>query len=298
MNPLISIQILNWNRAEDTQRAIKSALDQTYPNLEIVLVDNGSTDNSISLTRKNFPTVKIVELDNNYGCPGGRNRGIAHCEGNYIFYLDNDGVLHKNAVANAYRTMTQEPNIGVVTGVLYNFDQLDEIDAQCSVRNDFRYEFNNFQGGVSLHDRHIYDIVGYYPDHFMYGAEESFLSLKLLETKYKIAKDESVVLWHKRSNVARDRTKEIIYGYYNNLYIALTLFPTKNAILFMGYFLNKYPFYAKKKGILKVYIKSLFQNLPKTIIKAVKNRKPIRKSTYEKSRNFKFNDTINKQSNI
>ncbi len=66
----------------------------------------------------------------------------------------------------------------------------------------------------------------------------------------------------------------------------------------MGYFLNKYPFYAKKKGILKVYIKSLFQNLPKTIIKAVKNRKPIRKSTYEKSRNFKFNDTINKQSNI
>lgn len=288
MNPLISIQILNWNRAEDTQRAIKSALDQTYPNLEIVLVDNGSTDNSVALTRANYPTVKIVELDNNYGCPGGRNRGVAHCKGKYIFYLDNDGVLHKNAIANAYRTMIQEPDIGIVTGIVYDFDQVDEIDAQCSVRNDTRYEFNNFLGGVSLHDKQIYDTVGYYPDHFMYGAEESFLSLKLLESKYKIVKDESVILWHKRSNVARDRTKEVIYGYYNNLYIAIALFPAKSALLYMGYFLTKYPFYAKKEGILKVYLKSLFENLPKTVSKAVKNRKPIDKITYEKSRNFRL----------
>lgn len=282
MNPLITIQILNWNRAEDTQRAIKSALGQTYPNLEIVLVDNGSTDNSITLTRANFPTVKIVELDNNYGCPGGRNRGVASCKGNYIFYLDNDGVLHKNAVANAYRTMTQEQNVGIVTGIVYDFDQVDEIDAQCSVRNDIRYEFNNFQGGVSMHDKHIYDMVGYYPDHFMYGAEETFLSLKLLETKYKIVKDESVILWHKRSDVARDRTKEIMYGYYNKLYTALTLFPAKNALLFLGYFLVKYPQYAKKEGILKKFLKSLFANLPKTLSKAAKDRKPISIEAYKK----------------
>src|SRR5690606_37509019 len=101
MTPLISIQILNWNRAQETQRAIKSALNQTYKNTEIIVVDNGSDDNSVELTKENFPDIKIIQLDKNYGCAGGRNRGIPYCRGEYIFYLDNDGVLHEDAVANA-----------------------------------------------------------------------------------------------------------------------------------------------------------------------------------------------------
>ena len=294
MKPLISIQILNWNRADETQRAIKSAMDQTYPNIEVILIDNGSTDNSVALTKNNFPNINIVELDKNYGCAGGRNLGIKFCNGDYIFFLDNDGVLHRDAVQNAFKSITSFPNIGIITGKVYDFDQVDEIDAQCSIKNDIRYEFNEFQGGISMHYKQIYDKVGYYPDHFMYGAEETYLSLKLLETKYKIIKDESVVLWHKRSDVARDRTKEIISGYYNKLYVALTLFPAKNALSFMGYFLFKYPFYAKTEGILKVYIKSLFQKLPQTIAKALKNRKPINKAAFNKSQNF----NINKLNNI
>ncbi|MBU2904296.1 glycosyltransferase family 2 protein [Arenibacter algicola] len=286
MKPLISIQILNWNRADETQRAIQSALDQTYPNIEVILIDNGSTDNSVALTKSNFPNINIVELDKNYGCAGGRNMGIKFCKGDYIFFLDNDGVLHRDAVQNAYKSITLFPNIGIITGKVYDFDQVDEIDAQCSIRNDIRYEFNEFQGGISMHYKQIYDTVGYYPDHFMYGAEETYLSLKLLETKYKIIKDESVILWHKRSDVARDRTKEIISGYYNKLYVALTLFPAKNALSFMGYFLFKYPIYAKTEGILKVYIKSLLQKLPQTIAKAIKNRKPINKAAFNKSQNF------------
>lgn len=291
MKPLISIQILNWNRAVETQRAIHSALDQTYPNIEVILIDNGSTDNSVDLTKSNFPNVDIVQLDKNYGCAGGRNLGIQHCNGDYIFYLDNDGVLHNDAVANAYKSITSLPNIGIVTGKVYDFDQVDEIDTQCSIRNDIRYEFNEFQGGISMHYKEIYNTVGHYPDHFVYGAEETYLSLKLLGTKYKIIKDESVILWHKRSDLARDRTKEIIYGYYNKLYVALTLFPTKNALAFLGYFLIKYPIYAKTEGIFKVFFKSLFQKLPQTISKALKNRQPISKSAFNRSQNFNINKT-------
>ena len=51
-------------------------------------------------------------------------------------------------------------------------------------------------------------LVGFYPDHFMYSAEESYLSRKLFNTKFKIIKDESVILWHLKSDTARNKTKE------------------------------------------------------------------------------------------
>ena len=76
--PLVSIQILNWNRAEDTQIAIQSALNQTYENIEIIVIDNGSSDDSVSLIRKKFSDIKLIELEKNFGCPGGRNLGIPY----------------------------------------------------------------------------------------------------------------------------------------------------------------------------------------------------------------------------
>ncbi len=158
MQPLISIQILNWNRAEETQRAIASALDQSYNNIEVILVDNGSTDNSIEITSKNYPEIKIVELDKNYGCPEGRNRGLKYCNGEYIFYLDNDGVLHRDAVLNAYKSISENENVGIIGGVIYDFMYQYEIDTKCLIKNNIKYYYNNFSGGICLHDKRTFII--------------------------------------------------------------------------------------------------------------------------------------------
>ncbi|NNL01972.1 MAG: glycosyltransferase, partial [Eudoraea sp.] len=269
------IQILNWNRAQDTQRAIKSALNQTYSNIEIVMVDNGSTDNSIALTKANYPNIKIVALDKNYGCPGGRNLGISHCCGEFIFYLDNDGVLHKEAVQNAYNTVMSEENVGVVTGVIYDFYDESEIDANCNFKSLERYESHVFNGGISMHKKSIYDDVGFYPKHFMYGYEETYLSLKLSDTSHKIIEDCSVVLWHIGSNTARDRSKEILSGYFNKLYTAFSLYPFSKLAPFFFYFLLKYPGYAKKEGIAKQFWLKFRNDFFSTIRMGIEDRNPI-----------------------
>jgi GT2 family glycosyltransferase len=278
--PLISVQILNWNRAEDTQRAIISAKKQTYENIEIIVVDNGSSDNSVELTKINFPDIKIIKLDKNYGCPGGRNLGIPHCNGEFIFYLDNDGVLHEKAIENAYNTITKNPTCGILTGIVYDFKTPMDIDANCKIKSKKNYDTNLFQGGICLHKKEIYDLIGYYPDHFMYGAEEHFLSLKMFDTNFKILKDESVILWHKQSDMARDKSKETMYGYYNRLYIATALYPFKEMITFITYFLFKYPVYAKKSGVLNQFIKGFPLNFTKTIYKGIINRKPVSRKAY------------------
>ena len=286
MEPLITIQILNWNRASETLRSIKSALCQTYKNIEIIIVDNCSTDESVNLIRQTYPDLKIIELDQNYGCPGGRNRGIPYCNGDYIFYLDNDGVLHKDAVKNAYRTISIDSKIGVVTGTVYDFVDESEIDSSCLIRNDKKYLFNNFQGGICLHRKSIYAEIGFYPDHFMYGAEEYFLTLKLFEAGISIAKDESVVLWHVRSKAARNRGAELRNAYFNKLYIAVTLFPWLQAIKFFFYFIPTYIYYSKKEGYLKIFLDGYLNTLVGTIKRGLNKRTPIQQKTYVKFKSF------------
>lgn len=277
---LVTIQILNWNRAEETVRAIKSALNQSYKNTEIVLVDNGSEDNSVEVVKFNFPDITIVELDKNYGCPGGRNRGIEYCNGEYIFYLDNDGVLHEDAVKNAVKTFEEYPDVGILTGKVYDFDNETEINTKISPLNDSTYYYNNFQGGICMHKKSIYNDIGNYPDHFMYGGEEWFMTCKAIDNNIKIIKNESVILWHKRSDLARNREREILNAYYNKLYVCVALYPIKYALQFLVYFPYKYIKYAEKEGIKKSFISSLRTRYFKTIYSAFKNRSPIKESSY------------------
>src|SRR5690606_22676883 len=157
-----------------------------------------------------FPDVKLVKLDKNYGCPDGRNRGIDFCSGEFIFYLDNDGVLQKDAVFNAYNTISSDNSIAVVTGVVYDFDSVTEIDCDVEPRSSSIYDFANFQGGICLHRKSIYEKVGRYPQHFFYGGEEWYLTCRILDSGLKIIKNETVILWHKRSEVARDRKRELM----------------------------------------------------------------------------------------
>lgn len=287
MYPLITIQILNWNRAEETQRAIQSAFAQTYPNIEIVMVDNGSTDNSVELTKQNFPSVKVVQLDKNYGCPGGRNLGIEHCNGDYIFYLDNDGVLHKDAVENAYNTISSNSDIGIIAGVVYDFTDVSEIDTECTPRSTTKSYAKLFKGGICMHLKTIYAEIGTYPPHFMYGAEEYFLSLKAIEKDIKIVNDESVILWHKRSSASRNRAVELKNLYFNKLYTSVVLFPADSAIKFALYFIPTYISYAKKEGVLKHYLKNYLSTYIKTIKLAIRHRDPISTQSYKAFRKLK-----------
>lgn len=94
-SPLISVLILNWNRLEDTKRAIDSVLTQTYSNIEIILIDNASTEVGTNTLKTLYPQIEYHQLDKNYGCPGGRNIGIKLCKGEFIFFVDNDGILEK-----------------------------------------------------------------------------------------------------------------------------------------------------------------------------------------------------------
>lgn len=284
MDKLVSISILNWNRKEEACRAIRSAKNQSYSNFEIIVVDNGSTDGSLEYIQEEFPEIRCVQLDRNYGCPGGRNRSIEFCKGEFIFFCDNDGVLHENAIENAVNIIIQDKDIAVVTGVVKDFDNESMINTSYSLTESNYKETKLFQGGISLHRKYIYSIVGNYPDDYIYGGEESYLSYKILDANCKIVKSEQVILWHKKSELARDIGKESIRMWGNTLMNAYQLFPLEYFLVYFVYFFTRYPFYAIKYGFLRLYIRDVL-SYPKRIVKY--DRKPIKRSTYRKFNRLK-----------
>ena len=118
-NPLVSIVIPVYNVENYLRQCMDSVIHQTYNNLEIICVNDGSPDNSIDILReyeqKDY-RVKVLDIKNK-GLSGARNVGTSHCTGEYLLYLDSDDWIDTVAVENALRA-AQEYNADLV---LWNY---------------------------------------------------------------------------------------------------------------------------------------------------------------------------------
>lgn len=94
--PLVSIIMPSYNSGEFIEDSIKSVLDQTYHNWELIIIDDCSTDNTISIVESlNNNKIKIIKNKNNLGAAKSRNKGIEIAQGQFIAFLDSDDLWHK-----------------------------------------------------------------------------------------------------------------------------------------------------------------------------------------------------------
>ncbi|MNQ52948.1 putative glycosyltransferase EpsE [compost metagenome] len=120
-NPLVSIICLCYNHEKFVREALNSVINQTYPNIELIIVDDCSTDNSTVAIKKwllNYPHVTFIENIKNLGNTKSFNNAFAKSKGAFIIDLAADDILNTNAVElqlEAFRTSTYE-NLGIVYG--------------------------------------------------------------------------------------------------------------------------------------------------------------------------------------
>ena len=98
MNPKVSIITINWNGKEDTAECVNSLLELEYPNYEIVVVDNGSTDGSAESFKKTFPDITLIENKENLGYALGFNTGIV----TFLSYAINLPLISTYQVQRSY----------------------------------------------------------------------------------------------------------------------------------------------------------------------------------------------------
>lgn len=119
--PTVSILVVNYNGKRHLEEFLNSALNLDYPKdkYEIVIVDNGSNDGSSNflkekygefIEKKKSPTLKIIQLDKNYGFAGGNNRGVKYCSGEYLALINNDTIFDKNWLIELVKAAIKHPN--------------------------------------------------------------------------------------------------------------------------------------------------------------------------------------------
>ena len=114
-NKPIAVIILNWNGENLLREYLRSVVMDSRNDLaDIIVADNGSTDNSIEFLKTNFPDVKIIEFKENYGYAEGYNRAIAATDYEYTVLLNSDVLVPNNWLAPLYDYCQEHPNVGAV----------------------------------------------------------------------------------------------------------------------------------------------------------------------------------------
>ena len=112
--PLVSVVIPCYDQARYLPDAIESVLAQSYPHLELVVVDDGSPDNTAEVAAR-YPGVQVVRQEN-AGLSGARNTGLRHTNGAYLIFLDADDRLLPKAVADGLAAFAAHPEAAFVAG--------------------------------------------------------------------------------------------------------------------------------------------------------------------------------------
>lgn len=114
--PLISIIIPCYNNKSVVLEAIDSALKQTYPSIEIIVVDDGSTDFSYEFVDNHYKDCDNVQVvrQHNQGPAAARNTGFSVSRGDFLVFLDADDILHPDYVANCQRVYENDPDLNIV----------------------------------------------------------------------------------------------------------------------------------------------------------------------------------------
>jgi len=122
-NPLVSINLLTFNGKKYVADCLKSVFNQTYPNLEILVVDNGSTDRTTDYLKKlpRRPNLKTIFNKKNVGFSVGHNQGIRESKGKYILCLNQDIVLDPNFIQKAVELLKRDEKISAVQGKLFRW---------------------------------------------------------------------------------------------------------------------------------------------------------------------------------
>ena len=130
--PLVSIIIVNYNGRNLVANCIESILKNNYSNYEIIVVDNASSDGTISFLRSKFSNhlkfIKIQRLEKNFGPARARNEGVNIANGKYIGFLDNDTEVDSNWIIEAIKEFESDEKIGIIQCKLLLLKQQKKID--------------------------------------------------------------------------------------------------------------------------------------------------------------------------
>ncbi|MEM9649102.1 MAG: glycosyltransferase family 2 protein [Bacteroidota bacterium] len=115
MKPLVSIITINYNESGVTLELLQSIRELSYPNYEVIVVDNASPKDNPDIIKDQFPEVNLIKSKENLGFAGGNNLGLKQAKGDFLLFINNDTIVPENFIEPLVETLEGDETIGMVS---------------------------------------------------------------------------------------------------------------------------------------------------------------------------------------
>jgi len=215
--PLVSVIILNYNGKNYLQNCLKTVLENSYPNFEVILVDNASTDSSLKDAQTVFggdPRLKTILNSRNLGFSGGNNAGFMHCHGEYVVFLNNDTQVEADWLTQLVAAMQNDPKIGLAQSKIINMHNEETQNAGWLFSNFLTrkhalgekkprqvtfhpiYEVSVASGASMIAPRSLIEQVGLFEPEIPFFYDDTLLSFKVWRANKKVVAVEGSRIRH------------------------------------------------------------------------------------------------------
>ncbi|WP_436932553.1 glycosyltransferase family 2 protein [Halosimplex halobium] len=238
--PSVYAIILNWNNFEDTAASIDAISTVNYQNLELIIVDNGSTDGSGARLSQEFPDTTVVQTGQNRGFAGGMNAGIIHAmdrDADYVWLLNNDiRDPDPDLLDVIVSTFEKEDGIGILTPQINEYPDTEEPwfvrGSVGDKTHDAKHADITSESGIVCNDyvpfcspvfsREVIDTVGLLPQEYFLYFEDVDYCTRAKERGFDIATVTDVHIYHKVGTSSSKATHRYYY-FRNRLHYVRTL---------------------------------------------------------------------------
>ena len=217
--PLVSIVIVNRNGVSYLRECLRSVVTLAYPRVQVVLVDNASTDGSVSRVLAEFPNVKVVTSGRNLGYAGGNNLGLEFAGGHYVLFLNNDTVIEHNAVTRLVEIAAEDERIGVLGCKIYSSEgpmlqhaggvlfpwgvsRLVGCGEMDTGQFDEMRDVDWVSGAALMVRRCVVDLLGHLETHFGLYNEDTDLCFRARKADFRVVYVPRAVVHHRGSITA------------------------------------------------------------------------------------------------
>lgn len=216
VNHLVSIILVSHNSKADLAECLPSIISQSYPRKEIIIIDNASTDGTVSYVKGRYPGIKLIESGSNLGYAAGNNLGFRHSTGKYLVIVNPDTVAEQGWLEELIRPLENDPCVSLTSSKILLYDHQDSINTCANIThysgldfcNGFRDPSGKFDkdeevGAVSgcsfAIRRSVFEqLNGFDPDFFMY-LDDIDISWRARLAGHKILLAPSSIIYHKFS---------------------------------------------------------------------------------------------------
>ena len=239
---LVSVVIPHWNAVQHLPTCLRSLQRQTYPRVEVIVADNGSTDGSLELLASDYPWVHVIPLGENRGFAGACNAGMRAARGEIVALLNNDTQADPRWLAEVVAAFERHPEAGLVASKMLLFDRRDtfhtagdfyRLDGTPGNRGVWQRDAGQYDreeyvfnacGGSAAYRQTMLARIGLLDEDFFFSCEDVDLAWRAQLTGYRCVYAPRAVVYHKLSATGGGATASFYDG-RNFIYLLTKDYP-------------------------------------------------------------------------